>query len=614
MKYPLLKTIDNPADLRKLAASQLNSVATELRNFLLETVAETGGHLASGLGAIELTIALHYVFNTPHDRIVWDVGHQTYPHKILTGRRDLMHTIRKTDGLSGFPKRDESDYDTFDTGHSSTSIGAALGMAIAARQQNIKRKTIAVIGDGAMTGGMAFEALHHAGGLNENIIVILNDNDMSISQNVGGLSEYMARALSSRLFVTMREGGKDLLNTIPPVAELAKMTEEHLKGAITPGNLFEELGFTYFGPFDGHDLDIIRRKFETFKTLQGPLLIHLKTTKGKGYTKAEIDPCTYHGVGTFNPETGVKPSTECSPTYTNIFSDWLCDQAAVDKLLIGITPAMREGSGLVDFSKQYPDRYYDVAIAEQHAITLAAGMACEGLKPVVAIYSTFLQRGYDQLLHDVVLQKLPVLFAIDRAGIVGPDGATHAGLYDLAFMRCLPGIVIMTPSSGSECRKMLSTGFQHNGTVAVRYPKGEIGAEPVEASLNTIEIGKGRIIRQGEKVAILVFGTLLHAAKTAADELNASLVDMRFVKPLDEDLIRQMAKQHDYLVTIEEGVLPGGAGSAVNEFVIKEQLDIPVMNLGLDDVIIEHGGRNYLLHQAGLDAQGILTKITAFIS
>ncbi len=614
MKHSLLNTINSPEDLRNLPVSQLSTIAVELRQLLLKTVSATGGHLSSGLGAIELTIALHYVFDTPHDLIVWDVGHQTYPHKILTGRRDLMNTIRQTGGLSGFPKRDESDYDTFDTGHSSTSIGAALGMAIASRKQGVERKTIAVIGDGAMTAGMAFEALHHAGSLKEDLIVILNDNDMSISQNVGGLSEYMARALSSRFFVTMREGSKELLNTIPPVAEFAKLTEEHLKGAITPGTLFEELGFTYFGPFDGHNLDVIRRKLETLKTVKGPLLIHLKTTKGKGYANAELDPCAYHGVGKFDPKTGIRPSQQSSQSYTDVFSDWLCDQAAADKRLIGITPAMREGSGLVDFSNQYPDRYFDVAIAEQHAITLAAGMACEGLKPVVAIYSTFLQRGYDQLIHDVILQSLPVLFAIDRAGIVGPDGATHAGLYDLAFLRCLPGMIIMTPSNGDECRKMLSTGFQHNGPAAVRYPKGSASDNPINKTLETIEIGKGLVTRQGEKIAILVFGTLLHTVETAAADINASVVDMRFVKPLDKNLIREIAAQHNYLVTIEEGVLPGGAGSAVNEFILGERIPISVLNLGLDDVIIEQGDRSQLLSDAGLDKQGIVKQIREFTS
>lgn len=609
MKYPLLETITLPTDLKQLPRTSLPALSAELRAFIIESVSQSGGHLASGLGVVELTIALHYVFNTPEDRIVWDVGHQCYPHKILTGRRKEMSSMRKKDGLGGFPRREESQYDTFNTGHSSTSISAALGMAIAASKQDLPRKAIAVIGDGAMTAGLAFEAMHHAGAIKENLLVILNDNDMSISPNVGALSDYMARAMSNKLLLSVREGGKELLSAVPPIKDLAKKAEGHVKGLVTPGALFEELGFNYIGPIDGHDVDLLVRTLDNVKSLQGPVLLHIKTAKGKGYKLAEQAPTTYHGVSAFNPDEGMQKKPPSLPTFSKVFGQWICAQAQADENLIGITPAMREGSGLVDFSKQYPERYYDVAIAEQHALTLAAGMACDGMQPVVAIYSTFLQRGYDQLVHDIALQNLPVLFAIDRAGHVGQDGPTHAGSYDLAFMRCLPNMVIMTPSDEGECRKMLSTGYAHQGPCAVRYPKGTGTGVAIEDNLDTLSIGKAELVRKGQQLAMLVFGTLLHPALEVAEKLDATLVNMRFVKPLDEGIIQLMAKDHLALITIEEGMVAGGAGSAVSEYLNSAGIQCPMVQIGIPDEHYEHADRAEQLAESGLNAEGILNQI-----
>ncbi|NNG13655.1 MAG: 1-deoxy-D-xylulose-5-phosphate synthase, partial [Gammaproteobacteria bacterium] len=536
--YPLLDNIDDPAGLRALPEQELPPLARELRRFLIDTVSRTGGHLAANLGTVELSIALHYVFATPDDRLVWDVGHQSYIHKILTGRREAMSTIRQHGGIAGFPKRDESEYDSFGVGHSSTSISAALGMAIAAAREGKDRRVAAIIGDGAMTAGMAFEALNHAGDLDANLLVILNDNDMSISNNVGGLSNYLARVLSGKLYSSMREGSKKVLGTIPPVWELARRAEEHMKGMVVPGTLFEELGFNYIGPIDGHDLPTLIKTLRNLRQLPGPQFLHIVTQKGKGYAPAEDNPCGFHGVSKFDPESGeplAKPGS--SPTYTDIFGDWLCDMATADKRLIGITPAMSEGSGLVRFTKEFPDRYYDVGIAEQHSVTMAAGLACEGLKPVVAIYSTFLQRAYDQLIHDVALQNLPVLFAIDRAGLVGADGPTHAGAFDLSFLRCIPNMLIMAPSDENECRQLLSTGFQHDGPAAVRYPRGTGPGVSVAKDLQTLPIGKGLVRRKGESVALLAFGSVVASSLEAAESLNATVADMRFVKPIDDELI-----------------------------------------------------------------------------
>lgn len=609
MEYPLLDQINSPAELRVLPRSRLAELAAELREFIIQSVSQSGGHLASGLGVVELTIALHYIYNTPADKIVWDVGHQCYPHKVLTGRRQQMATMRKQDGLGGFPRREESEYDTFNTGHSSTSISAALGMAVAAEKAGNNKKVIAVIGDGAMTAGLAFEAMHHAGGLKQNFLVILNDNDMSISPNVGALSDYMARAMSNKLLLSMREGGKEILGALTPFKDLARRAEGHVKGMMTPGTLFEELGFNYIGPIDGHDVELMVRTLDNIKSLQGPVLLHIKTAKGKGYKLAEDAPTTYHGVSAFDPNKGMQKSSSNSPTYSSIFGQWLCDQATADDKLLAITPAMREGSGLVKFSQQFPERYFDVAIAEQHALTLAAGMACEGMKPVVAIYSTFLQRGYDQLVHDIVLQKLPVLFAIDRAGHVGQDGSTHAGSFDLVFMRCLPGLVIMTPSNENECRQMLSTGYQLNQPVAVRYPKGSGPGTPIETDLSTLAIGKAELVRKGKTIALLVFGTLLEAAASVAEELDASLVNMRFVKPLDTGIIELMANSHDVLVTIEEGAISGGAGSGVCEYLHSRGITKPVVQIGIDDQFYEHASREQQLAQSGLTSEGILNQI-----
>ena len=609
--YPLLESISSPADLRALPTRDLKRVADELRAFLLESVSRTGGHLSSNLGTVELTIALHHVFNTPHDRIVWDVGHQSYPHKILTGRREAMSRIRQKDGPAGFPKREESEYDTFGVGHSSTSISAALGMALGARQQGEDRESIAVIGDGAMTAGMAFEALNHAGDLDANLLVILNDNEMSISPNVGAMNKYLARVLSGKIYSTVREGSKRFLKGVPPMWELARRTEEHVKGMIVPGTLFEELGFNYFGPIDGHDLPAMVQMLKNLRALKGPRLLHVITRKGKGYAPAESDPCTYHGVAQFDPDSGLSPKAAGAPTYTQVFGDWLCDMAARDERLAAITPAMREGSGLVRFSEEYPERYHDVGIAEQHALTLAAGMACEGVKPVVAIYSTFLQRAYDQYIHDITLQNLPVLFAIDRAGLVGPDGPTHAGSFDLSYLRCVPNIVIMAPADENECRQMLYTGFQHDGPAAVRYPRGRGPGAEIAEQMSRLPLGVGEVRRTGRRIAILSFGGLLDEALAAAGDLDASVANMRFVKPLDVTLTRELAETHDLIVTLEDNAVMGGAGSAVNEALATLGLATPVLNLGLPDRFLDHGTREELLAACGLDAEGLVDAITA---
>lgn len=608
--HPLLEQANTPEQLRELPENQLPALADELRDFLIKSVCKTGGHLAAGLGTVELTIALHYVFNTPQDRLVWDIGHQSYPHKILTGRRDRMDSMRKHGGLSGFPKRSESDYDTFGVGHSSTSISAALGMAIAAAREEQDRKVVAVIGDGAMTAGMAFEALNHAGDLDANLLVILNDNNMSISPNVGGLSNYLARILSGKLYATMREGSKKVLRTIPTVWELARRAEEHMKGMVIPGTLFEELGFNYIGPIDGHDLPTLTKTLQNLRDMSGPQFLHIVTQKGKGFTPAEDNPCAYHGVGSFDPDTGkMEKKTSGHPTYTEVFGDWLCDMAAADDKLIGITPAMREGSGLVKFSEQYPDRYFDVGIAEQHAVTLAAGLACEGMKPVVAIYSSFLQRAYDQLIHDVAIQNLPVLFAIDRAGLVGADGPTHAGSFDLSYLRSIPNMLIMAPADENECRQMLTSGFRHTGPAAVRYPRGSGPGVEVLHTLDTLPIGKASVIREGKQVALLAFGTMVTPALAAGDALNASVVNMRFIKPLDEDLLLELAGSHDLLVTVEENAVAGGAGSAVSEFLSAADIQIPVLQLGLPDQFIDHGDQTQLLSECGLDSGGIMRAV-----
>ncbi len=610
--YPLLDQVDTPEQLRTLSLPQLKQLAAELRDFMVRSVSNTGGHLAAGLGTVELTIALHYVFATPEDRLVWDVGHQSYPHKILTGRRGRMDTLRQKGGLSGFPRREESPYDTFGVGHSSTSISAALGMALAARREGINRKVAAIIGDGAMTAGMAFEALNHAGDLDADLLVILNDNDMSISPNVGGLSNYLGRILSGKLYATMREGSKKVLKNVPPMWELARRMEEHAKGLVVPGTMFEELGFNYAGPIDGHDLDQLIRALKNLRTLKGPQFLHIVTTKGKGYPPAEANPCFYHGVTPFDPETGEmrsKPGTK--PTYTQVFGQWLCDMAEHDERLVAITPAMREGSGMVEFSERYPQRYFDVGIAEQHAVTLAAGLACEGLKPVVAIYSTFLQRAYDQLIHDVALQQLPVLFAIDRGGIVGPDGATHAGSFDLSFLRCIPNMVVMTPGDENECRQLLYTGMLHDGPAAVRYPRGSGIGAAVEDGMTALPLGKGEVRRRGKRVALLSFGSPLGAALAAAERLDATVANMRFVKPLDAELVLTLAQEHELLVTLEDNVVLGGAGSAVNECLAAYGVSAPVLNLGLPDRFLEQGSRDQLLADVGLDADGIIRAVEA---
>jgi 1-deoxy-D-xylulose-5-phosphate synthase len=605
----LLQKINDPADLRALSRPELHKLANELRTYLLESVSQTGGHLSSNLGTVELTIALHYVFNTPHDRIVWDVGHQTYPHKILTGRRDRMPSLRQHGGLSGFPRRDESPYDTFGTAHSSTSISAALGMALAARTKGEKRHSVAVIGDGAMSAGMAFEALNNAGVYEDiKMLVVLNDNDMSISPPVGALNRYLARLMSGQFYAAAKNVGKSVLP--PSMREFAKRFEEHAKGMLTPATMFEEFGFNYIGPIDGHDLEALVPTLQNLKNLDGPQFLHVVTKKGQGYKLAEADPVLYHGPGKFNPAEGIQPATApAKKTYTQVFGDWLCDMASSDDKLIGITPAMREGSGMVAFEQQFPDRYYDVGIAEQHAVTFAAGLACEGLKPVLAIYSTFLQRGYDQLIHDVALQNLDVTFALDRAGLVGADGATHAGNYDIAYLRCIPNMVVMTPSDENECRKMLSTAYRHPGPASVRYPRGAGPGTVIEADLDPIEIGKASVRRQGRQVAILAFGTMVAPALKAGEELNATVADMRFVKPLDAALVAQLAASHDLIVTIEEGSVMGGAGSAVAEALAAAGCVKPLLQLGLPDQFIDHGDAQQLLASCGLDAAGIVASV-----
>jgi len=609
----LLDTIKYPQDLRALKPEQLRQVSDELRDFVIQTVSETGGHLSSGLGTVELTVALHYIFDTPNDRLVWDVGHQSYPHKILTGRRDKMSGLRQKEGLSGFPKRNESVYDTFGVGHSSTSISAALGMAVAAKQMGEERHVAAIIGDGALTAGMAFEALNHAGDLDANLLVILNDNDMSISPNVGAMSNYFARVLSSKVYSGMKQGSKKVLSAMPSVWELARRTEEHMKGMVVPGTLFEELGFNYIGPIDGHDIDTLVSTLKNMRNLKGPQFLHIVTKKGKGYQPAEENPCAYHGVGKFDVESGkLESKTSTGPTYTQIFSDWVCDMAEQDPKLAAVTPAMREGSGLVDFAKRFPNQYFDVGIAEQHAVTFAAGLACEGVHPVVAIYSTFLQRGYDQLIHDVALQNLPVLFAIDRAGVVGPDGSTHAGNFDLSYLRCVPNMVVMAASNENECRQMLYTGYQHNGPCAVRYPRGTGMGVKVKKQMTVLPIGKSETIRTGESIAILSFGALLGAATEAADVLNASVINMRFIKPLDEDAILTIADSHQILVTLEDNVVMGGAGSAVNECLLANNRSISVLNLGLPDKFQAHASRDEVLSEAKLSSSDIIAQIEHF--
>ncbi len=607
----LLKTITSPADLRALPRQQLGALAFELRDYLLKSVAQTGGHLSSNLGTVELTVALHYVFNTPHDRVVWDVGHQTYPHKILTGRREKMSTLRQRHGLSGFPRRSESEFDSFGTAHSSTSISAALGMAMAAHQKGESRHSIAVIGDGAMTAGMAFEALNNAGVTNARLLVILNDNDMSISPPVGALNRYLAQLMSGRFYSAAKEVGKQVLKGAPPLFELAKRFEEQAKGLVVPATLFEKFGFNYIGPIDGHDLDSLIPTLQNLKNLEGPQFLHVVTKKGQGYELAEADPVAYHGPGKFDPAVGLVPSTTVAKTtFTQVFGQWLCDMAEHDPLLVGITPAMREGSGMVAFHKRFPDRYYDVGIAEQHALTFAAGLACEGVKPVVAIYSTFLQRAYDQLIHDVALQKLPMVLALDRAGIVGADGATHAGVFDIAFLRCVPNVSIACPADENECRQLLTTAHQQDHCVAVRYPRGAGVGVKVDAGLNALPFGKGEIRRQGQRIALLAFGTLLYPALEVGELLNLTVVNMRWAKPLDKELLAQVARSHDALVTLEEGTVMGGAGSAVLEALQVLDIQKPVLTLGIADVFTEHGDPVKLMTELGLDATGIRASIS----
>lgn len=609
---PLLDAIDGPEQLKLLAEEQLLVLAEELRAYLLYSVGQTGGHFGAGLGVVELTIALHYLYNTPEDRIVWDVGHQTYPHKILTGRRDQMRSMRMQGGLAGFPKREESPYDTFGVGHSSTSISAALGMALAAEQQGIERKVVAVIGDGAMTAGMAYEALHHAAHKRANMLVIVNDNQMSISHNTGGLGTYFAKIWASKGYIALREGSKKVLSRIQPAWDIAKRTEEYMKGMVSPGVLFEELGFNYIGPIDGHDLPSLVNTIENMRDLKGPQLLHVMTKKGKGFTPAEEDPVGYHALNKI--EAKPKPSDPVNgsasrPKYQQVFGDWLCDMAKANDKLIAITPAMSEGSGMIEFEQRFPERFHDVAIAEQHAVTLAAGMACDGLKPVVAIYSTFLQRGYDQLIHDVALQNLDVTFGIDRAGLVGEDGPTHAGSFDLSYLRCVPNMVVMAPSDENETRQLLYTGFNYPGPAAIRYPRGKGPGSEIHSEMTAVEIGRGRMVREGKAVAILNFGTLLPGGLNAAHELNASLADMRFVKPLDRDLIRKLAENHELLVTLEENAIAGGAGAAVNEYLAELDISISVLNLGLPDSFMDHGKHEDMLAACGLDNAGVLSAI-----
>ena len=614
-EYPTLASVNSPADLRQFPEERLTQLCQELRTFLLHSVSRSSGHLASGLGVVELTVALHYVYQTPVDKLVWDVGHQAYPHKILTGRRDRMATIRQKDGVHPFPWREESEYDPLSVGHSSTSIGSALGMAVAAKRQGLDHKVVAVIGDGALTAGMAFEALNHAGDLHEDMLVILNDNEMSISENVGALNNHLAKWLSGPVYTTLREGGKKVLSGLPPVKELARRAEEHIKGMVIPGTLFEELGFNYIGPIDGHDIKALVNTLKNMRQLKGPQLLHVMTKKGKGYEPAEKDPIGYHGVPKFNPEDDCLPKNKGGkPTFSNIFGQWLCDMAESDSKLVGITPAMREGSGMVEFSQKYPERYFDVAIAEQHAVTFAAGLAIEGMKPVVAIYSSFMQRAYDQIIHDVAIQNLPVLFAIDRAGLVGADGPTHQGAFDISFLRTIPNMVIMTPSDENECRMMLTTGYQLNQPAAVRYPRGTGSCVTLSTELETLPVGKGQIVRQGQSIALLCFGTLLHQAKSVAEKLDATLVDMRFVKPLDAELLKTITAQHDVLVTIEENAVQGGAGSAVNEWMMTQRVLIPVLNIGLPDRFIEQGTQEEIYHVLRLNSAGIEQRIREFMA
>jgi len=609
--HPLLDTITDPAKLRTLERKLLPQLADELRQFLVESVAKTGGHLSSNLGTVELTIALHYVFNTPYDRLVWDVGHQTYVHKILTGRREGMSKLRMRGGIAGFPRRDESEYDAFGTAHSSTSISAALGMAVASQREGKKRSVVAVIGDGAMSAGMAFEALNNAGAMDTNLLVILNDNDMSISRPVGALNNYLARLMSGQFYATARRAGEKMLGVVPHVLELAKRAEEHVKGMVTPSTLFEEFGFNYIGPIDGHDLDVLVSTLNNIRHLRGPQFLHVVTRKGAGYKAAEDDPILYHGVTRFNPDAGIIPKTSAKASYTQIFGDWLCDMAALDQRLVGITPAMREGSGMVRFSHEYPDRYFDVGIAEQHAVTFAAGLACDGLKPVVAIYSTFLQRAYDQLIHDVAIQNLPVVFAIDRAGLVGADGPTHAGSFDLTYLRCIPNITVMAPADENECRQMLYTAFQMNTPAAVRYPRGSGSGVAPQKEMQMLPIGRGEIRREGAGIALLAFGSMLQPCLEAAEELNATVANMRFVKPLDDDLIASLAANHELLVTVEENTVMGGAGSAVLESLSARGRAVPVFQLGLPDTFLDQGDPSQMLSECGLDREGIVRSVRA---
>ena len=612
--YPLIHTIDLPEDVRKLSRDQLEPLSKELREFLTHSVSLSGGHFSAGLGTVELTVALHYVYNTPKDQLVWDVGHQAYPHKILTGRKERMPTIRTKNGVSAFPKRKESEYDAFGVGHSSTSISAALGMAIAAESKGEDSRMVAIIGDGSITGGMAFEAMNHAGSLDTNLLVILNDNDMAISPNVGAMNNYFTKIISSKLYSSVREESKKVFSRVPSVWELAKKTEEHVKGMIVPGTLFEELGFNYIGPVDGHDVNMLVETLQAVKELSGPVFLHIVTKKGKGYAPAERDPLAYHGVPSFDRTKDSLPKSSPSPhpTYTQVFGSWLCDMAEKDERLMGITPAMREGSGMVEFSERFPKRYFDVAIAEQHAVTLAAGQACQGAKPIVAIYSTFLQRGYDQLVHDVAIQNLDVLFAIDRAGLVGPDGPTHAGNFDFSFLRCIPNMIVMAPADENECRQMLTTGYNYEGPVAVRYPRGKGPATIVKTDFAELEIGTAEIRHQGGRIAILAWGSMVTSALEAGKQLGATVVNMRFIKPIDEAIILEMAKTHDVIVTIEENVLAGGAGSAINEFLQAQQILMPVLNLALPDEFVEQGTREELLTDCALDTQGILSSIEKF--
>ncbi len=611
--YELLETITGPTELRKLERKKLPQLTRELRDFIVESVSRTGGHLSSNLGTVELTVALHYVFDTPDDRIVWDVGHQTYAHKILTGRRERMSTLRQHDGIAGFPRREESEYDTFGTAHSSTSISAGLGMAVAAKLAGESRRVVAVIGDGAMTAGLAFEALNNAGAMDANLLVVLNDNDMSISENVGALNNYLARLLSGRLYTSARKASEKVLGVVPPMWELAKRAEEHMKGMVTGGTLFEEFGFNYIGPIDGHDIETLVSTLSNIRKLSGPQFLHVVTRKGKGMDVAEHDPILYHGVTKFDPAVGIVPKSGGKPTYTQVFGDWLCDMAVLDARLIGITPAMREGSGLVRFSQEHPGRYFDVGIAEQHAVTFAAGLACEGLKPVVAIYSTFLQRGYDQLIHDVCIQNLPVMFALDRGGLVGADGPTHHGAFDLSYLRCLPNMTVMAPSDENECRQMLYTAFSLDSPAAVRYPRGSGSGMATVAEMTALPIGKGEVKRRGAKVAILAFGSMVKPALEAAELLDATVVNMRFVKPLDAALVAEMAADHELLVTVEENAIEGGAGSAVLEALAMARIERHVLVLGLPDRFVEHGDHALLLRLCGLDGEGISKSVQSLL-